>query len=46
MYLRLAGTLIPVTIKDCGITEFVNMILNINRLASRLKSVAESRLVK
>ena len=46
MYSRMAGTFIPVTIKDRGITEFVDMILNINRLASRLKSVVESRLVK
>ena len=42
MYSRLAGILTPVTNKELGITGIFDMILIINRLARRFKSMIAS----
>ncbi len=46
MYSRLAGILTPVANKKLGMTGIFDMILIINRLARRLKSMVASGLDK
>jgi len=46
MYFRLAGMLTPLTNKELGMTGVFDMILIINRLARRFKSMVASGLDK